>query len=225
MRLPEEQKQTSCPKTVSPLTEASPLSFYKENNAVFVREKEKSSAFIETKKEDIAIIGVSGRYPLANSLESFWENLKNGQNCIIKAPDERWEHSLAQSLFADKWLALSEKHKKRGLYGGFLESINQFDHHLFEVEQEGVLTMPPEMRILLEVIWETFEDAGYSKATLSDFQKKRREESVFLWVQCIVNIPGPFLHSIRLFYFLMRQIGKWSIASHTFLILQVRVFL
>ncbi|KAA1240766.1 type I polyketide synthase, partial [Aquimarina sp. RZ0] len=42
-------------------------------------------------KEDIAIIGISGRYPGAATLEDFWENLKQGKDCITEIPIERWD--------------------------------------------------------------------------------------------------------------------------------------
>ena len=41
--------------------------------------------------EDIAIIGVSGRYPKSDTLEEFWENIAGGKNCIIEIPEERWD--------------------------------------------------------------------------------------------------------------------------------------
>ena len=43
--------------------------------------------------EDIAIVGLSGRYPLAENLDEFWENLKAGRDCITEIPPERWDHS------------------------------------------------------------------------------------------------------------------------------------
>jgi acyl carrier protein len=43
------------------------------------------------RQEPIAIIGISGRYPRASTLEEYWENLKAGKDCIIEIPKERWE--------------------------------------------------------------------------------------------------------------------------------------
>src|SRR5262249_32338051 len=39
---------------------------------------------------DIAIIGLSGRYPQASNVEQYWENLKAGKNCVVEIPAERW---------------------------------------------------------------------------------------------------------------------------------------
>ncbi|MGH8258832.1 MAG: SDR family NAD(P)-dependent oxidoreductase, partial [Steroidobacteraceae bacterium] len=42
---------------------------------------------------DIAIVGISGRYPQARTLEEFWENLRSGKDCITEIPAQRWDHS------------------------------------------------------------------------------------------------------------------------------------
>src|SRR3569833_223878 len=39
----------------------------------------------------IAIIGLSGRYPQAETLEEFWDNLKLGRDCIVEVPKDRWD--------------------------------------------------------------------------------------------------------------------------------------
>src|SRR5436309_5733815 len=39
----------------------------------------------------IAIIGISGRYPQAKSMEEYWENLKAGKSCITEIPRSRWD--------------------------------------------------------------------------------------------------------------------------------------
>lgn len=68
------------------------------------RSSRKGSRFISTQKEtqpakgagalDIAIIGVSGRYPKARNIQEFWNNLRDGKDCITEIPKERWNHSL-----------------------------------------------------------------------------------------------------------------------------------
>ncbi|MCG8363719.1 MAG: SDR family NAD(P)-dependent oxidoreductase, partial [Pseudanabaenales cyanobacterium] len=39
---------------------------------------------------DIAIIGLSGRYPMAPDLDAFWANLRDGRDCVTEVPPERW---------------------------------------------------------------------------------------------------------------------------------------
>ena len=46
----------------------------------------------EVKRErEIAIIGISGRYPGARDVEEFWENLRNGRDCITEIPGKQVE--------------------------------------------------------------------------------------------------------------------------------------
>lgn len=75
--------------------------------------------------EDIAIIGVSGRYPMSDSLEELWAHLIAGDNCITEAPESRWRTSLLKTLSKE---SIQPADQKR--YGGFLQDIEAFDHQL-----------------------------------------------------------------------------------------------
>ncbi|HVI54017.1 MAG TPA: SDR family NAD(P)-dependent oxidoreductase, partial [Luteibacter sp.] len=44
--------------------------------------------------DEIAIVGVAGRYPQARNLEEFWANLSQGKDSITEIPSERWDHTL-----------------------------------------------------------------------------------------------------------------------------------
>ena len=41
--------------------------------------------------EPVAIIGMSGRYPMAPNLAAFWDNLRSGRHCISEFRPERWD--------------------------------------------------------------------------------------------------------------------------------------
>ncbi|UWS62593.1 hypothetical protein N2384_06085 [Bacillus paralicheniformis] len=45
-------------------------------------------------EEEIAIIGLAGKYPQADHIGEFWSNLKNGKDCITEIPKDRWDHSI-----------------------------------------------------------------------------------------------------------------------------------
>ncbi len=115
--------------------------------------------------EDIAIIGISGRYPQANTLKELWEHLKAGHNCIREVPHDRWRTSLRQALSGN-----TGQQSNRSYYGGFLGQIDCFDYQLFGIPQNRVLELSPELRLFLEVVWETFENAGYTRRALQDLQ-------------------------------------------------------
>ncbi|HEX7312484.1 MAG TPA: SDR family NAD(P)-dependent oxidoreductase, partial [Pyrinomonadaceae bacterium] len=43
--------------------------------------------------DDIAIIGVAGRYPQAPDLHRLWLNLRAGRDCVTEVPASRWDHA------------------------------------------------------------------------------------------------------------------------------------
>ncbi|MGG0025446.1 beta-ketoacyl synthase N-terminal-like domain-containing protein [Bacillus inaquosorum] len=155
--------------------------------------KEKTSHFqvVQTNDpsiEDIAIIGISGRYPMSDSLEELWAHLIAGDNCITEAPESRWRTSLLKTLSKD---SIQPADKKR--YGGFLQDIESFDHQLFEVEQSRVMEMTPELRLFLETAWETFEDGGYTRTRLDELRDVDTGVGVFIgnmYNQYFWNIPS-----------------------------------
>src|SRR5438067_6959381 len=56
------------------------------------RAKRRSAASgAPTEAEPIAIIGLSGRYPEAVDIGAYWRNLRDGKDCIVEVPKERWD--------------------------------------------------------------------------------------------------------------------------------------
>ncbi len=126
-----------------------------------------ASANSGARAADIAIVGMAGRYPQSSTLDRLWQNLLGGRNCITSAPVGRWAGALAdREASAEVLLA------RAGLFGGFLDGVDRFDHRLFGVAKEEVLAMAPELRLLLEVVWETLEDSGYNKSRLQALQNR-----------------------------------------------------
>jgi acyl transferase domain-containing protein/enoyl-CoA hydratase/carnithine racemase/acyl carrier protein len=113
---------------------------------------------LEVAGDDIAIIGIAGRYPKANDIYSFWENLKNGRDCITLVPKERWD---AEQLYDPR----PEKSNNGKIYckwGGFIEDVDQFDPIFFKISPKEAEVLDPQVRLFLETVWSVFEDAGYS---------------------------------------------------------------
>ena len=111
--------------------------------------------------EDIAVVGLNGRYPQAENLDQFWENLKSNTISITEIPRDRWNYR----DFYD-----TEKGRENKIYckrGGFLTDIDKFDPIFFGITPLEAKTMNPEERIMLEVVWATLEDAGYLRQTLN----------------------------------------------------------
>ena len=101
----------------------------------------------------IAIVGISGRYPMAPDLDTFWEYLRDGRSAIREMPKERCSDDASAQL--------------RGRRGGFLDDIDRFDPLFFKIAPGEAAMMDPQERLFLETAWATLEDAGYTRAGLA----------------------------------------------------------
>ncbi|WP_342374836.1 amino acid adenylation domain-containing protein [Myxococcus stipitatus] len=111
-------------------------------------------------EDGIAIIGVSGRYPQAATLEDFWENLRTGRDSIVPVPSERWD---VNRFFNPDRTRLGSTYTR---WGGFLDDADKFDPLFFNIPPSDAGLIDPQERLFLETAWATLEDAGYTRARL-----------------------------------------------------------
>ncbi|WP_186062579.1 SDR family NAD(P)-dependent oxidoreductase [Burkholderia gladioli] len=111
---------------------------------------------------DIAIVGMSGRFPQARDLDAFWRNLRDGRDCISEIPASRWD--LAH-YYDDGAAEPGRIHSK---WGGFIDGVDEFDPLFFRISPLEAEMMDPQERLFLQAAWETIEDAGYTRAALAD---------------------------------------------------------
>ena len=104
--------------------------------------------------DGIAIIGMAGRFPGSDTLDAFWQNLRDGVNCIVPIPDEE--------------LKLTPEEKERLKDDPFyvqkaaaVKDADKFDAAFFGVYPREAEAMDPQHRVVLECSWEALEDAGY----------------------------------------------------------------
>ncbi|NHA02805.1 SDR family NAD(P)-dependent oxidoreductase [Mucilaginibacter sp. HC2] len=112
--------------------------------------------------KDIAIIGISGRYPGAKNLTEFWENLKAGKDSITEIPSTRWE----MTGFYDE--EKGKPGKSYSKWGGFMDDIDKFDPLFFNISPREAALMDPQERLFLQTAWETMEDGGYTRTRLQE---------------------------------------------------------
>ena len=108
----------------------------------------------QTYENDIAVIGMSGRFPKANNLDAYWQNLVDGLNCINKS-DEKELHASGvpdHILKHDRFVNASSK----------LEDARYFDANFFGLSNIEATLMDPQIRLLLQTSWHALEDAGYA---------------------------------------------------------------
>ena len=100
--------------------------------------------------EEIAVIGLAGRFPGARNIAAFWENLRNGVESISHFSDTELELSSTDSQD-------SNFVKARGI----LEGVDLFDAGFFGIQPKEAELMDPQHRVFLECAWEALENAGY----------------------------------------------------------------
>lgn len=122
---------------------------------------------LETKKQSIAnndkkvaIIGMSCKFPKANNIEAYWNNLINGVDAIIEIPKDRFD--INGMYNEDK----SAPYRSYSKWGGFIDDLYSFDADFFNISQQDAAVMDPKQRIVLELAQEVIENAGYSKEEL-----------------------------------------------------------
>lgn len=114
----------------------------------------------EKETEEIAIIGISGRYPQADNIDELWEKLRDGRDCITEIPADRWDHSLYYDEDKDK------PGKTYSKWGGFMKDVDKFDPQFFHISPREAKLMDPQERLFLQCVYETMEDAGYTREHL-----------------------------------------------------------
>ncbi|WP_430909644.1 aminotransferase class III-fold pyridoxal phosphate-dependent enzyme, partial [Maribacter sp. 2-571] len=112
-----------------------------------------------TKNEAIAIIGMSGKFPGANSIEEYWENLKVGKDSITEVPPHRWDIDKFYNEEADN-------NRMNTRWGGFIGDVDKFDASFFRISSREAKRMDPQQRILLELSHTLLESSGYAPSSL-----------------------------------------------------------
>ncbi len=132
---------------------------------------------------DIAIVGMSGSYPLAGDLKEYWQNLKNGRDCITWIPEDRWNKRC--------YFSPDPKESGKGKYycewGGFLGGVRRFDPLLFNIAPKEARGIDPQERLFLQSAWMALEDAGYNRDELSRVSGKNGGAAVGVFVGITTN--------------------------------------
>ena len=103
---------------------------------------------------DIAIIGMSCRVPGANTLDEFWENLKQGKESLVAFEnDELLAAGIPEAVLRDPDYVK---------VGTRIEGIDLFDAGLFGFNPREAEILDPQHRVFLELAWEVLESAGYA---------------------------------------------------------------
>lgn len=118
-------------------------------------------------KGKLAIVSCSGRFPEAQSTDSFWDLLYKGLDVCKPVPDSRWPISThvdpsgkARNKGATKW-------------GCWLDFYAQFDPRFFSISPKEAPQMDPAQRMALMSTYEAMERGGIVPDTTSSTQRNR----------------------------------------------------
>lgn len=106
------------------------------------------------KPYDIAIIGMACRFPEANSLKQFWDNILNGVNSTTYFSDIDLRNEGISETDLVKPTYIKAK--------PYLDGADCFDASFFGFSQKEAKFLDPQIRIFLETAFHALEDASYN---------------------------------------------------------------
>ena len=106
-------------------------------------------------EERIAVVGMAGRFPEADDLDEYWENLVSARESIVEVPRERFDLSALYDPNSRK------PGKTVSKWAGLIRDIDSFDAAGFHVHPRALRSMDPQQRLLLQEARKALTDAGY----------------------------------------------------------------
>jgi len=106
---------------------------------------------------DVAIVGMSGRFPRAANVDEFWRNLAAGIDAIRPPKSE----DRASARFGPD--VLRNPDYVESAY--YLDDVKLFDAEFFGFTASEARITDPQHRIFMECVWEALESAGYISKT------------------------------------------------------------
>lgn len=116
---------------------------------------------LQQREEDIAVVGLAGRFPGARDVDQLWDNLRQGKEALTLLSDEdlRAEGVSGELLREAKYVKAAMK----------LDDIDRFDAEFFGYNPRQAALLDPQKRLFMECAWEAIENAGYDVAACGEF--------------------------------------------------------
>ncbi|TDR44820.1 acyl transferase domain-containing protein, partial [Tahibacter aquaticus] len=153
-----------------------PADAVKAPDAAAATNDRNSTGMVPALAEPIAIVGLSGRYPESPDIAAYWNNLRDGKDCIVEVPAERWDWR--EHFSADR----SEGGRHYSRWGGFIDGVDEFDPQFFNIAPREAKYIDPQERLFLQHAWMAVEDAGYCRSSLRGAGSAASDVGVYVGV-------------------------------------------
>ncbi|HXR69800.1 SDR family NAD(P)-dependent oxidoreductase [Actinocrinis sp.] len=110
--------------------------------------------------EPIAIVGMAGRFPGADTIDELWDLLREGRDAVGPVPADRWDSAALHGNDPLRAGTISTDQ------GGFLRDIDRFDASFFGIPAREAESLDPQQRLLLESAWHALESAAIDPKSL-----------------------------------------------------------
>lgn len=107
-------------------------------------------------REEIAIIGMAGRFPGADIVDALWRLLRDGREGLTRFEREDLRAAGLSAEVTDRpdYVAVN----------GRLDGVESFDAPFFRMTPREARITDPQHRAMLELAWQALEDSGYDPA-------------------------------------------------------------
>jgi len=142
---------------------------------------------------EIAVIGLGCRFPGANNIDSFWQNLISGKESISFFNKEELRFAgVSESMLGNANFVNAN---------GIIDYTDKFDAEFFGYTPNEAELLDPQQRIFLEVAWEAMENAGIN------LPKSHRNVGVYAGVGISQYLINNLLANNRI----KHQYGLWEL--------------
>ncbi|SCK56358.1 type I polyketide synthase [Streptomyces sp. WMMB 322] len=108
--------------------------------------------------DQLAVVGMSCRFPGASNPSDFWKILVNAEPQFGTVPESRWDHSV--------WYRPGEFRKPHSAYTdqvAFLEDVDQFAPAHYGIPPRRARTMDPQAKLFTDLTREALQDSGWER--------------------------------------------------------------
>ena len=130
----------------------SEIAVYLDGNSTKKTAASVSKPALTNSNDDIVVIGMSVRFPGANTIDELWNILTEEKETTTFFKKEDLSPFISETIKND-----TDYVKARGI----IDNVKEFDYAFFGINPKTAALMDPQHRIFLEIAWEVLEQTGH----------------------------------------------------------------